>query len=246
MKSLKKLMVPRFYGKNPQPQGEEPLLNDEGLLTSTKSRAQNPNKLLLEILEELRQAGAVFECVGTGLKIGIMKEDRKDSVCVIHNVNETSFGVYVLKRPPDALPKHDDVQTDGEPIAGANTKSSRLTIPYEGNTAKPIADFIGRLPSVFESGRKTTFNDGRPKKVKSDKPKAKKNKEKKAKKNNTAPEVEDPQDEPQDSNDDNVVEFTIGKKGEKNGTSLEEAVAEIEASEKKGRRKKNRKKQATA
>ena len=225
------------------------MLNDEGLLTGTKSRIPNPNKLLLEVLEELRQAGAIFECVGTGLKIGIMKEGRKDSVCVIHNVNETSFGVYVLKRPPDALPKH-ELQTDGEPIAGANTKSSRLTIPYEGNTAKPIADFIGRLPSVFETGRKTTFNDGRAKKAKTDKPKAKKSKkDKKAKAKGEEPKTDEPQteDEPQDTNDDNVVEFTIGKKGENNGTSLDEALAEINANEKKGRRKKNRnKKQATA
>lgn len=247
MKSLRKMMVPRFYGKNPTPQGEEPMFNDEGLLTSTKSRCANPNNLLLEVIDGLHRAGAVFECVGTGLKVGVENEGRKDSVCVLHNVSDTSFGVYVLKRPPDALPDHDGFETDGAPIAGANTKSSRLTIPFEGNTAKPIVEFIGRLPSVFESGRKTTFNDGRPKKAKAktDKPKddggpkAKKNKGKKDKNKPTEqPKVEEPP--PSDDENDNVVSFSIGKDGK---SSLDSALDELNEAP---RRKKQRRKKASA
>lgn len=227
MKKLTKIDVPRFYGKNPQPQGSEPLLNDNGLLVNTKSRFANPNQLLLDVLADLHDRGFQFECVGTGLKVGTVDDGRKDSVCLIHNVNEHTFGLYVLKSHPDGLPKRDGMATEGEPIKGANSKSSRITIPYEGNTAKPICDFVSRLPNVFESGRRTTFNDGRSRKNKADKNIEVKPRSKKSKSDD-------------DDSSSNVVDFNS------KNDALDQAVQSLGEEQQSGRRKKNRKAAASA
>jgi hypothetical protein len=173
MADLNKVQVPVYTGKNPTYQGKQNLVTKEGLLVNSTRRVSEPNEMLLDLLGALVDDEMSFEAVGTGLKIGRKVEDRLDSVCVIHNVGGKNFGVYVLKRHPEALPERKDFVTDGEPIKGANSKSSRVTIPFEGNTATPIATFIKRLPTTFESGRITTFNHGKPKKVaKPKKPKA--------------------------------------------------------------------------
>jgi len=176
-------MVPCYAGKNPQLQTKEPLLNDEGLLVATEKRKESPNELIVKMLERLSKHNMKFETVRTGLKIG---NDTEKSVCVVYNVSDTDFGVYVLKRHPEALPKV-TFKTVGEPIPGSNSKSSRVTIQYEDNTAKEVSDWILQLPGEFESGRVTFFNDAE--KVK--KPKAEKvKKEKPSKKAKKPADVE--------------------------------------------------------
>jgi hypothetical protein len=244
-KALKAMMVPRFYGKNPQPQGEEPMLNDQGLMAGTKSRIANPNPILLDVIDALRQEGMVFEAVGTGLKIGRMDDGRKNSVCVMHNVNENGFGLYILKAPPVSLPDRSGIVTDGEPIKGANSHSSRLTVPFDGNSSEKITNFIKQLPHVFESGRKTTFNDGRvrkEKKAKAEGPKKGKKSKVDAGTTEIAPKAKAKDNEPKanepNAKDDNVVHFTIGKKKD---DSLDDALETLN-----GARRKKGKNTATA
>jgi len=167
---LKTTNINVYLGKSPQLQGTFPILNDEGLLVLPTKRIQ-ANDMFKDTLRDL-VTDHVIEITGTGMKVGRQVEDRKDSVCVLYNVADKGFSIYVLKSCPDNLPKH-QMKTDGEAIKGNNQKSSRIPVLFEGNTSAAIAAIIRKLPSIFENGRKTTMNTERlAKQPKEAKPKA--------------------------------------------------------------------------
>jgi hypothetical protein len=185
MNELKEMKIKCFEGKNPTCVAEEPILNDEGLLVATGKRKESPNEVLLKLISHLSKKGMKFETVKPGLKFG---NEQERSICVAYNVNDTAFSLYVLKRHPEALPKI-EFTTSGKPIAGSNSKSSRVTIPYENNDYKAISAFVLSLPGEFENGRVTHLNDAVKVEKAEKKPKAKKVKVEKAEKKPKAKKV---------------------------------------------------------
>ena len=152
--NLKNIVVETFLGRSPKFQGKEKLLADDGLLSATNKRTDSPAGLR-DAISMLIDSGMEFETIGCGLKVGRRVDGRLDSVAIFYNVDAENFTIYVIKRPPEDLPKF-GFETDGNPVRGANSKSSRVFV--KSGTAMQIRDFILSLPSVFENGRKTQFN----------------------------------------------------------------------------------------
>lgn len=166
--NLREVMVDSYFGRPPKLEGKFPLVNDEGVITTSRKRRQS-HKVLESILQKMLSNGLFMEAVGTGLKIGRTCKETNDveSLCVLHNFSDKGFEIYVLKRDANTLPKI-EYKADGMPIRGANSKSSRVFVLYEGNeeTSKDVANFISSLPGRFENGRITTFNKKTEKMVK--------------------------------------------------------------------------------
>ncbi|MBU1711433.1 MAG: hypothetical protein KKE17_15660 [Proteobacteria bacterium] len=170
--NLNKIMVPVYLGKSPRNLGDMPFVTDDGMLL----RAGDPvvrkpvHKTLNNIMRGFLDAKLDFEVMGCGIKVGKKQADgRIDSMFVMANVTDESFMLYVYKCPPDTL-KPCTFKTDGAPIKGANSKSSRVMAKFdEIDDVSNVVAWAAELPGVFESGRRTCFNTGTVKKDKKDK-----------------------------------------------------------------------------
>ena len=153
-----------YLGKNPKFQGDKKLITKEGVLVNAAGKRVTLHPRFRGILQYLLNIpDASIEAVGTGLKIGRLVEGKIESTAVFNNTTDKGFTVYALKINPDRLPKNLKFKTEGSPIRGANTKSSRIMINFDENDGNEneIATFIGGLPSRFENGRITTFNSNK-------------------------------------------------------------------------------------